>query len=417
MCYDTILMEIVADVGGSPGIDCNGFCTYCYFKKVKEIPPFGCKYCFPFQKGCDYCTRGVKEAYSGFKPIQFVLHSLSDSIRFRANEITKITISGGGDVSCYPQLKELVSTLSQLDKPIHLGYTSGKGFNSPDDAHFFIDHGVTEVSFTVFSTDPRLRAEYMRDPNPEASLEVLKDFSKHCDVYAAIVLIPGVNDGEELWKTLSDLQEMGTKGAILMRFANSREEGLILGNGPILQDIKTHTIGEFRAIVGEAASRYAMRITGTPLEDPLIGCPFALRNDEEALAQLPKLRKQATLITSKAAYPRLAEIFAKLGGSVNVVSVDKDVGCLITIEDLKSLELADVKETVLIPGRAFVHDPEAKAVFSRDGVDRFVRRGPEMLSYDGEMSIGMTREAVIAFEVEQFTELINQINALGLPIT
>jgi NifB/MoaA-like Fe-S oxidoreductase len=179
--------------------------------------------------------------------------------------------------------------------------------------------------------------------------------------------------------------------------------------------VTTHTIHEFLSIIREAASRYKIRITGTPLEDPLIGCPFALRNDEQALGQLPIIRKQATLITSKAAASRLADIFAKLGGTVNVVPVDKDIGCLITIEDLKNLELTDVKETVLIPGRAFVHDPEAKAALSRDGVDRFVRRGPEMLSYDGEMSIGMTREAVIAFEVEQFTELINQINAFGLP--
>lgn len=409
-------MEIVADVGGSPGIDCNGFCTYCYFKKVKEIPPFGCKYCFPFHKGCDYCTRGVRESYTGFKPMQFVLHSLSDSIRFRANEIEKITISGGGDVSCYPQLRDLVAVLSQLGKPIHLGYTSGKGFNSPNDAEFFIQHGVAEVSFTVFSTDPQLRADHMRDPNPEASLQVLKDFSRHCDVYAAIVLIPGVNDGEELWKTLADLQDMGAKGAILMRFANCREEGLILGNGPVLHDFKTHTIDEFTNIVMEAASRYSMRITGTPLEDPLIGCPFALRNDEQAMSQLPEIRKQATLITSKAAVSRLAEIFDRLGSFVNVVPVNKDIGCLITIEDLNDLDLGNVKETVFIPGRAFVHDPEAKAALSRDGIDRFVRRGPEMLSYDGEMSISMTREAVIAFEVEQFTELINQINAFGLPI-
>ncbi len=100
---------------------------------------------------------------------------------------------------------------------------------------------------------------------------------------------------------------------------------------------------------------------------------------------------------------------------MNVVSVDKDIGCLITIEDLKNLELANVKETVLIPGRAFVHDPEAKAVLSRDGVDRFVRRGPDMLSYDGEMSISMTRQEVLNFEIEQFIELINQINAFGLP--
>jgi methanogenesis marker radical SAM protein len=381
------------------------------------VKPFGCKYCFPFQKGCDYCIRSVKEAYNGFKPLQLVLHSLSDCIRFRTNDIEKITVSGGGDISCYPHLRELVSILSQLEKPIHLGYTSGKGFNSPDDAQFYINHGVKEVSFTVFSTNPQLRADYMRDPDPIASLKVLKDFCKHCDVYAAIVLIPGVNDKEELWKTLADLEQMGTKGSILMRFANSREEGLILDNGPILHNIKTHSIEDFLSIVREAASKYTMRITGTPLEDPLIGCPFALRNDEEALSQLPKIRKQATIITSKVASSRLREIFSKLGDSVNIVAVDKDIGCLITIEDLKNIKLSDVKETVLIPGRAFVHDPEAKAVLSRDGVDRFVRRGPEMLSYDGEMSIGMSKEEVIKFEIEQFTELINQINAFGLPIT
>ena len=30
-------MQLVADVGGIPGRDCNGFCKYCYFRKVKEV--------------------------------------------------------------------------------------------------------------------------------------------------------------------------------------------------------------------------------------------------------------------------------------------------------------------------------------------------------------------------------------------
>jgi methanogenesis marker radical SAM protein len=410
-------MEIAVDVGGNPGVDCRGFCKYCYFKKVKNIQPLGCKYCLPFKKGCDYCTRSVKEAYSGFKPLQMVLEETANKLYFASSEVKKFTISGGGDLSCYPELKDLVAFLSQFKISIHLGYTSGKGFSKAEDALFYIDNGVTEVSFTVFATDPVLRAEYMRDPEPEVSLKILQDFCAHCDVYAAIVVIPGVNDGKVLDKTLNDLETMGAKGAILMRFANSSENGLILNNSPLIPGITSHTVQEFTELVRNSAAKHSsMRITGTPLEDPLIGSPFAIRNVPEALSKLPKVTKKATIITSQIAAPRLKAIFDALGSSVNVVPVKKDIGCLITIEDFKALDLSKVDETVFIPGRAFVHDMEVKEVFRRDGIDRIVRRGPECLSVDGEMSISMNREEVLELEITNFTELIGQINSLGLPI-
>jgi len=410
-------MEVVVDVGGNPGVDCRGFCKYCYFKKVKEVQPLGCKYCLPFKKGCDYCTRSVKESYSGFKSLQMVLEETANKLCFTTGEVKKFTVSGGGDLSCYPELKNLIAFLSQFSIPIHLGYTSGKGFSKPDDAVFYINNGVTEVSFTVFATDPALRAEYMKDPEPEASIQVLRDFCSHCEVYGAIVLLPGVNDGEVLEKTLSDLESRGAKGAILMRFANFQENGLILNNSPIIPGITPHTVSEFTEIVRSSAAKHpSMRITGTPLEDPLIGSPFAIRNIPEALSKLPGVTKKATVITGQVAAPRLTEIFKALGGTVNVVPLKKDIGCLITIDDFKTLDLSEVAETVFIPGRAFVHDMEIKEALKRDGVDRIVRRGPERLSVDGEMSIGMTREEVLELEIENFTELINHINSLGLPV-
>ena len=67
----------------------------------------------------------------------------------------------------------------------------------------------------------------------------------------------------------------------------------------------------------------------------------------------------------------------------------------------KHLDLSEVSETVFIPGRAFVHDMEVKEAFKRDGIDRLVRRGPERLSVDGEMSIGMTREEVLELEIRK----------------
>ena len=63
------MAQLTVDIGGSPGIGCRGFCEYCYFKKVRGVQPLGCRYCLPFKKGCDYCTRGVKEEYPGFKDL------------------------------------------------------------------------------------------------------------------------------------------------------------------------------------------------------------------------------------------------------------------------------------------------------------------------------------------------------------
>lgn len=404
-------MEILADIGGRPGLDCRGFCRYCYFKGVKEAPAFGCKHCLPFQKGCNYCTKSVREGYSSFKPFSVVAQELQQAVFFNRN-VSKFNVSGGGDVSCYPELKPLVRFLSQFKKPIHLGYTSGKGLNK-EDALFFIQHGVKEVTFTVFATDPELRRKYMNDRTPEDSLEALRVLAENCDVYAAAVLIPGVNDGEVLLKTCADLEEMGVKGLILMRFANAPEQGLILDNAPLIEGVVPHTLSEFKSIVEDINNRFKFRVTGTPLYDPEIGSPFAIRNEPVALSKLPKVTKEATVITGEVAAPLLKEIFDRLGGLVNVVPVKKDVGCLITIDDIKALDISQIKETVFFPGRAFVHDPDIKKTLSSDGIDRLVRRGPDMLTVDGEMSISMTKDEVIAKEIEAFTELIQMINVLG----
>jgi methanogenesis marker radical SAM protein len=326
----------------------------------------------------------------------------------------KVTISGGGDLSCYPDLLPLARTVGQGIVPIHLGYTSGKGFTKGDEASPLVEAGVKEVSYTVFSTRPELRRKYMGDRHPEAALSNLEIFCQSCDVYCAAVLIPGVNDGEELEKTASDLEEMGAKGLILMRFANSREQGLILGNEPIIPGVVPHTVEEFRRIVTETAERHNLRVTGTPLWDPETGAPFALASHREEIRRLPALRRGATIVTSSVARPLLEAIFRELGAGVNVVSVEKDVGCLITLPDFQSLDLGEVKDTVLIPGRTLAHDKEIKRALSRDGRERLVVRGPDRLTVDGEMSISMSRQEVLDLEVEAFTELIEAVNALGV---
>ncbi len=108
----------------------------------------------------------------------------------------KVNISGGGgDVSCYPHLEELTGTLKQFDIPIHLGYTSGKGIDDAEMANRLINHGVDEVTYTLFASNPELRADWMKDPNPEESIKAAKIFAESTDLHAATVIIPGVNDG------------------------------------------------------------------------------------------------------------------------------------------------------------------------------------------------------------------------------
>ncbi len=406
------LLEVLADLGGRPGLDCRGFCKYCYFKGVRDVQPLGCRRCPPFQKGCDYCTLAVRESYAGFKPLGVVLQDVSQKLFL--NSASKITVSGGGDASCYPQLRSLTAALSHFGLPIHLGYTSGKGLESGD-ADFHLRQGVSEVTFTVFSTDPRLRREYMNDPHPEVSLAELARFAESSRVYTALVLIPGVNDGEKLYQTCSDLEEMGVEGLILMRFANKTDQGLILGNSPIIRGIKPHTIEEFQGIVEEINRNFPYRVTGTPLLDPETGAPFALQGHPEILADLPPVRRKATLLTSRTAKPLLEKVFQGIQGGelVQIIALEKDIGCLATQGDLEKLDLQELEETIIYPGRAFIHPQEAKKILTKDGIQRIVTPGPERLTMDGEMSIALTQKEVLEFEIEAFTELISQINALG----
>lgn len=404
-------MELLADVGGKPGIDCRGYCSYCYFKKVTDFVPFGCRHCSPLSKGCDYCGRAIAEKYAGFKPILRVAQDVQSTLKMSSRDPDKVTISGGGDVSCYPHLVELAELLSSLQVPIHLGYTSGKGFDSRDQAETLVEHNVREVSFTVFATDPALRRRYMGDPSPEASLECLSTFCASCDVYAAAVVIPTINDGDTLRRTCEDLEELGARGLILMRFANQAKEGLILGNAPVMRNIESQSIESFKELVSSINDQYKLRVTGTPLWDPEIGSPFYVANNPEAF--LPTTSKRATVITGSVAAPYLRSIFKRIAPNVKVLNTEKEIACLITLDDIRKLRLEDMDETIIIPGRAMVHDKEVAEVLRADGLYRLVRRGPEQLTVDGEMSIGLTQEEVVQHEVTNFKELIRTIEAVG----
>jgi methanogenesis marker radical SAM protein len=413
-------MQIIADVGGMPGKDCRGFCKYCYFRKVTDGDPFGCKYCMPGTFGCEYCTSGVRETKNQFIPPFMVVGSVQNSLmmgNYRENDL-KINVSGGGDVSCYPHLLDITSAFSEWDIPIHLGYTSGKGIDDSKTAKELLSHGVEEVTFTVFSTDADIRKKWMGDPSPQASLDALKIFCEGCEVHAAAVIVPGVNDADRLLETCTTLEEWGAKALILMRFANYRNQGLILGNEPLIEGVDPHTLQEFEELVRSINQDFNLRVTGTPICDPENDAPFALikSKNHTYLDLLSEVTSEATIVSSKVAAPFIERVFEIIGANdlVNVVAADQDIGCLITQRDLEDLDLKELKETVIIPGRAFVHDKKAEEILTKDGVDRIVARGPEKLSVDGEMSGTLSREDVLKTELIAFQDLIEAINFFGV---
>jgi methanogenesis marker radical SAM protein len=407
------MVQLTADIGGRHGLDCRGFCEYCYFKKVRSVRAFGCRFCLPFKTGCDYCTRGIKEGYSGFKDLKTVADEILAALQAATGDISRITISGGGDPSCYPKFPDLIELLGSMEAPLHIGYTSGKGFDDRAIAGHLIDNGLSELSFTVFAAEPRLRKRYMHDPSPEISLAVLERLCDAIDVYAAAVVIPGINDGIVLEHTCEWLEERGAKGLILMRFANHTNQGLILGNAPVLKGRQVHTPDEFREMITDLSDRFSMKISGTPLWDPQIGSPFAILNEPELLAKLPRVQRRATVVSGAIAAPYIQKVLESCGYEEPVVAVEKEIACLITTDDLETINPDLLAPVVIIPGRAFVHIRDAQRILSRDGTERVVMYGPEMLTADAETSMGMNREQVLAMEMDGFSDLIRTINRYG----
>lgn len=410
----------MADVGGIPGKNCRGFCEYCYFKNVREAKILGCKHCPPGHIGCPHCSTDTNMTRDYF-PAYHVLSTLQTNIfQTEIPRDTIVNITGDGDVSCYPDLLTLTRGINDMGLPIHLGYTSGKGIDDPNIVDALVNNGVKETTFTAFSTDPELRRKWMHDPTPEASVEALKRFCQTCDVHAASIIIPGVNDGEELARTCENLESWGAKALILMRFANNRNQGLILSEKQVIPGIEEQAIEEFRQLVIDTSKEYNLRVTGTPVCDPETDSPYALAQDKnkEYLEILTPIKAEATIITGKISARYIEKIIDNLGASehVNVIGTEQEIACLITEEDLRNIDLREVKDTVIIPGRCFVHDMVAEDVFRSDGKFRLIHRGPDLLTVDGEMSGTMTKNDVLKHELYAFEDLIELINYMGVKI-
>ncbi|MGB8233814.1 MAG: methyl coenzyme M reductase-arginine methyltransferase Mmp10 [Methanobacterium sp.] len=423
-------MDIKLFLGGIPGKDCGGFCKFCNFKTFdyKKFENINCRYCPPNHNGCNYCRNYFKEVYSDFKhPNDVLLNLETQLIRMRffdglgiedTFDDTKILVGSNGDFTFYPYLKELISKLKQYQLPIYFGYTTGKGIKNEKKIQELLNMNIDGIRFSIFSSNPEIRRKWMNDNSPEISLKAIEMFSENIDLHASSVVIPGITDLEELIKTGTKLEEWGVKLFTLIRFANFINQGNILNNRPIIDGITPYSFEEFQDIVTIVNDEFKYRVVGLPVFDPENHYPYILscRKYSPYLGFLPDITSEATIITGKYSEKYLKKIFKKIdeNSMVNISSVDKEIGDLITSDDFSKIELDEVKNKVIIPGNALLSDNQAETLLMKDGRFREVVRGPDALTLVDETPVDekpIDKKKAIKFELNAFTNLINTINS------
>lgn len=80
---------------------------------------------------------------------------------------------------------------------------------SEDEIDRIIRYRLSPVNVSVHTTNPELRVKMLKNKNAGKVYEILKRFHEaKLEVNCQIVLIPGINDGEELDRTINDLSNL-----------------------------------------------------------------------------------------------------------------------------------------------------------------------------------------------------------------
>ena len=106
--------------------------------------------------------------------------------------------------------KGLRDTLYFKDDDMRLSFLLGNYITltnlSEADIEKIIRLRISPINISVHTTDPKLRVRMCRNPNAGKCLDIMTRFAENgITMNCQIVLCPGLNDGEALRKTLSDL--------------------------------------------------------------------------------------------------------------------------------------------------------------------------------------------------------------------
>ncbi len=109
-----------------------------------------------------------------------------------------------------PNMRE---TLYFKDDDSRLSFLQGNFITltnmNDDEIDRIIRYRLSPINISVHTTNPELRIKMLRNKNAGKIYEILERFHEaRLDVNCQIVLVPGINDGEELDRTLTDLAKL-----------------------------------------------------------------------------------------------------------------------------------------------------------------------------------------------------------------
>ncbi len=88
---------------------------------------------------------------------------------------------------------------------------------SEREAQRIIDLRISPINISVHATDPKLRSILLGNKAAARGLEYMQAFAQNGIVMnCQIVVCPGLNDGEQLSRTMHDLAEMGVASCAIV---------------------------------------------------------------------------------------------------------------------------------------------------------------------------------------------------------
>ena len=257
------------------------------------------------------------------------------------------------------------------------------------EAERIIKMHISPVNISVQTMNPDLRVKMMANPKAGDSLKYLHRFAKaELAINTQLVLCPGINDGKELERSLSELgalyPSVQSIAAVPVGLSDHREG--LYHIEPYTKETAREVIGiidrfneKFKekhgGIIAYAADEFYLKAelpmpdadyyNGFPQLENGVGMWALLEsefNDALDECKTKSLNRTATIVTGKAAYPLISSLAKKAcdkirGLEINVVAAEnKLLGKMITVSGLlcgkdivSALEGTDLGDELIIP--------------------------------------------------------------------
>ncbi len=296
--------------------------------------------------------------------------------------------------------KNMRHTLYFKDDDARMSFLMGNYISmtnlSERDVERMIEYKISPINVSVHTTNPELRSRMLGNDRGGSSLSILKRlFAAGITINCQIVVCKGLNDREELSRTVTELYELGAESIAVVPVGLSKHREGLYPLVPLTKEDCRDVCARIYSLGSQIKRECGRRLVyvsdeflikaGLPMYDYEFYEEFAqlengvglltmLKDEFEAAlehAKNPKKLRIYTAVTGIAAYPFIKEMYAQLEAKcpnirVDLVAVENeffgeeiDVAGLVTggdiIEKLKGRKLFD---KLIIPAAMLRYDRE-----------------------------------------------------------